>query len=149
MPERAVVDRFLALDRIAAVGVSRDTRQFANTIYRALRDGSRAVVPINPHSAEIEGDAAYPSLGDAPPVEGVVVMLPKADVARVVDEAIALGIKHVWLHAGIGSSCLTAEAVVRCRDAGVDIVDGACPRMFLEPVRGFHRVHRALTRRIA
>jgi predicted CoA-binding protein len=149
MPDRATIDRFLALDRVAVVGASRDSRQFANSIYRTLRDGTRTVVPIHPLADSIEGDAASPSLAEARSVQGVVIMLPKASVASVVDEAIALGIRHIWLHAGIGSSSVTDDAVERCREAGVEVVDGACPLMFIEPVRGIHRVHRALSRRVA
>jgi hypothetical protein len=42
------------------------------------------------------------------------------------------------------------EAVARCREAGVEVVAGACPFMFDEPVRGVHRLHRFISgRRIA
>jgi predicted CoA-binding protein len=148
MPARAAIDRFLELDRIAFVGVSRDSKQFANAVYRALRDGDRTVVPIHPSETTVEGDPAVRSLADAPAVDGVIVMLPKTAVDGVVDEALDAGIEHVWLHAGLGSSCVTEGAVARCRSAGVDVVDGACPLMFLEPVRGIHRLHRVLTTRI-
>jgi len=33
-----------------------------------------------------------------------------------------------------------------CRDAGIDVVAGACPLMFLDPVKGFHKFHRTLRR---
>jgi predicted CoA-binding protein len=150
MPQRAVIDEFLAQRTLAFVGVSRDPKQFANTVYRGLRDSGHTMLPVNTEAggAPIEGDASFASLRDLPEaVDGVVVMVPKERAAEVVDEAIERGIPRVWLHRGIGSSCVSDAAVEHCRAAGVEVVDGACPFMFMEPVQGFHRVHRAFARR--
>jgi hypothetical protein len=51
---------------------------------------------------------------------------------------------------GAGRGAVSDEAVARCREAGVEVVAGACPFMFDEPVRGVHRLHRFISgRRIA
>ena len=56
----------------------------------------------------------------------------------------------MWLHKGIGHGSVSAEAVGLCRLQGVRLIEGACPFMFLDPVRGVHRFHRAVVgRRIA
>ena len=52
------------------------------------------------------------------------------------------GIPMVWIHRGMGQPPVPAEAVDFCRNHDIDVVDGACPLMFDEPVHGFHRVHR-------
>ena len=150
MPTHQAIDDFLAQKHLAFVGVSREPKQFANAVYRRLRDDGRVLYPVNrsEEAATIEGDVAYHQLTDVPdPVDGIVVMVPRPAEADVVRQAIERGIPRVWLHRGAGQGPVSAEAVRLCRDAGVAVVDGACPLMFEEPVRGVHRVHRAMIRR--
>jgi predicted CoA-binding protein len=148
MPDRTTIDEFLALPRIGFVGASRDPKQFANSVYRHLRDGGRTLVPVHPEAASIEGDPCVRTVGDLPDgVDGVLVMLPPPATRAVVDECIAHGIGSVWLHRGVGSGAVSEEAVSACRNAGVAVVDGACPLMFAEPVGWFHRAHRSIARR--
>jgi uncharacterized protein len=150
MPDRAAIDDFLAQTHLAFVGVSRDPKNFANTVYRQLRDGGRVLYPVNGNatSTTLEGDRCYGSVADVPdPVDGVVVMVKAAVAQRVVRDAIRRGIPRVWLHRGVGPGSVSAEAVELCRQAGVSVIDGACPLMFEEPVRSLHRVHRFLSRR--
>jgi predicted CoA-binding protein len=153
MPARSAVEDFLAQQHLAFVGVSRDRKQFANAVYRHLRSSGRTLYPVNvaAEGSNIEGDPSYPRLAEVPdPVEGVVVMVPAQAAATVVRDAINRGILRVWLHRGGGPASVSEEAVQLCEDAGVAVVDGACPLMFDEPVRGVHWVHRALAgRRIA
>lgn len=153
MPERRTIDDFLAQQHLAFVGVSRDTKQFANAVYRQLRDGGRTLYPVNPAAggSALEGDPSYASLADVPdPIDGVIVMLPTDSAADIARQAVNRGITRVWLHRGIGTGPVSAEAVQICRDNGIAVVDGACPLMFDEPVRGFHRIHRLFAgRRIA
>jgi predicted CoA-binding protein len=148
MPSRAVIDDVLAQQHLAFVGVSRDGREFANSVYRRLRDGGRTMYPVHREMAEIEGDQAYPSLAEVPdPVDAVVVMVPPDQVTAVVHEALARGVPRVWLHRGAGQKPVPADAVAACEAAGVPVVDGACPLMFDEPVTGVHRLHRYVVRR--
>jgi len=148
MPDINAISDFLAQPRLAFAGASRDPKQFANTVYRELRSHGHTMLPIHPAAADIEGDACVTSPRALPqPVDGIVVMLPPADALPVVQAAVESGIPRVWLHRGIGSPPVSAEAVQYCRDRGVAVVDGACPLMFLEPVGWFHRVHRSFRRR--
>ncbi len=153
MPTRTTIDDFLAQRHLAFVGVSRDSKQFANTVYRRMRSAGRTLYPVNVAAAgaTIEGDRSYPRLADVPdPVEGVVVMVPAGAAVPVVRDAIERGIPRVWLHKGGGPGAVSDEAVRLCRDAGVAVVDGACPLMFDAPVRGIHWLHRVFAgRRIA
>lgn len=153
MPTKEAIDDFLAQNHIAFVGVSRDSTQFANAVYRQLRDHGRTLYPVNAQasSTTIEGDNCYHQLASVPdPVDGVFVMVPAAEAAGVVRDAIERHIPRVWLHHGIGPGSNSAEAVALCRNFGVSVVDGACPLMFDAPVRSVHRVHRAFAgRRIA
>ena len=147
MPSRALIEEFLAQPRIGFVGVSRDPRQFANTVYRHLRTPERTLVPVHREATEVEGDRCVARLADAGPLDGVVIMLPPGPAALVVGDAIACGVPRVWLHRGTGTGAVSPEAVQACRRAGVAVVDGACPMMFAEPVGWFHRAHRGLVHR--
>lgn len=150
MPDRATIEDFLAQRHLAFVGVSRDQHQFANAVYRRLRSGGRVLYPVNTPAAgaPIEGDKSFTTLAQVPdPVDGVLVMVPSPAVAEVVRDAIARGIPRVWLHRGAGKGSVSEEAVRLCREAGVAVVDGACPLMFEEPVRGVHWLHKAISGR--
>jgi hypothetical protein len=147
MPTHRVIEDFLEQRHIAFVGVSRDPKQFANSVYRHMREGGRTMYPINrPADGDvIEGDPSYRTLAEVPdPVDGVVVMVPASQAAQTVKLALERGIKRIWLHKGVGKGSNSPEAVELCEKAGVEVVDGACPLMFDEPVHGIHHLHRAL-----
>lgn len=150
MTSHATIDDFLAQDHLAFVGVSRNSKEFANSVYRHLRSTGRVMHPVHRDSSvdSIEGDAAVHRIADLPDsIEGIVVMVPPADADGVVREAIARGIPRVWLHRGAGGGCATREAVETCTASGVSVVAGACPLMFDGKPRGVHRVHAFLSAR--
>lgn len=151
MPSAASIDRFLDGERIAVVGVSRDSTAFANAVYRAMRDHGYAMFPVNPHAPSIEGDACSHSVAELPvDVDGVIVMVPASESAAVVEACADRGIARVWLHRGAGPGSVSDDAVRVARERGIDIVDGACPLMFLDHAGWVHRVHRFISgRRIA
>jgi predicted CoA-binding protein len=138
-------DAFLALPRIAVAGVSRDTGQPANLIYRRLRDTGHEVFAVNPNATEVEGDAAFASVGAIPGgVDGVVVVTTPAVALDVVDDCAAAGVRHVWLHRGLGPGSLSEDAVERCRRHGIAVIPGGCPNMFGATSDPGHRCLRVL-----
>ncbi len=145
MPSRAAIDDFLAQEHIALVGVSRDSHSFANDVYRKLRADGRTMYPVNSMATgpTLEGDICYQRLSAVPdPVDGAIIMVPARVAVNVVQDAIDRGVKRVWLHRGLGEGAVSPSAISMCEKAGVTVIDGACPLMFLEPVRSVHRVHR-------
>lgn len=148
MASRTSIDAFLAAPRIAMVGVSREPRSFANSVYRHLRAGDREVVPVNPFATTVEGDPCVASVTEvAGTLDGVLVMVDATRATDVVTDCIARGVPRVWLHRGAGQGAVSPEAVEMCRSAGIDVVDGACPMMFAEPVGVIHRLHRLVSGR--
>jgi hypothetical protein len=144
MPSRAVIDEFLSQRRLAFVGVSHEPKEFSASVYRALKERGYDLLPVNPHADEIDGDACYASVADLPDdVDGAIVMVPADASAGVVQACIDHHIPRVWLHKGAGPSSVSEEAVGLCREHGIEVVDGACPMMFAEPVSWFHKVHRS------
>lgn len=140
MASRRAIREFLGCRRIAVVGVSRNSKEFANTLYRRFKETGYEVIPVNPKAEQVEGDACYPSLGAVPgAVDGVLVLLPPGQNLTVVQECLAVGVKRVWF---LKASKMAADVA---RRAGMSVVDGACPHMFLGG--GFpHNFHRLLTR---
>jgi predicted CoA-binding protein len=148
MIEQRVVDEFLAQQRFAVVGASDDPKNFGRTICRDLRDRGYDVVAVHPAADQVDGLPAFPRLDDVPgTLDGVIVMVPAERSTDVVRGCIARGVRRVWLFRGAGGAgSVSAEAVELCRQHGIEVIAGACPLMFLEPVGWFHRVHRAARR---
>lgn len=143
MVSRAVVDDFLAQRHLAFVGVSSNPKEFSAAVYRELRSHGYELSPVNPHAESIEGDPCVPTVGDLPgAIDGAIVMVPADQSASVVSDCIDRGIPRVWLHKGAGPSSVSDDAVALCRDHGIEVVDGACPMMFMDDASWFHRVHR-------
>ena len=140
MSERAIIDDFLAQKRIAIVGVSRKSTEFANGLFRFMRDQGYDVVPVNPNAAELEGATAYPSVKAIPgSVDAALIMTPPRVTEAVVRDCAEAGIPRVWLHRAIGDGATSEAAIAFCRENGIDVVPGRCPYMFLG---GFpHNLH--------
>ena len=121
---------------IAMVGLS--SNQFRPSHFAAiylLAEGYD-VIPVNPREKEILGRACYPSLtklAEARPgvVEVVDIFRNPADVPPLVDEAIAIGAKVVWMQLGL----INEQAAQRALDAGLDVVMDRC--MKIEHARFF------------
>jgi uncharacterized protein len=140
--------RFLELRRIALVGASANPKKFGYAVLKALRNRGQEVVPVNPHAAAIDGVTCYADLAAVPGrLDGVFVMVKAESAAAVVRECARLDIGSVWLFRGLGSEgAVSDEALEECERHGIEVVAGACPLMFLEPVGGFHKMHRAAKR---
>lgn len=131
VPLREAAAEFLAQQRIAVAGVSRDTKQPANLIYRRLRDTGHQVFAVNPNADELEGDRAYPSIAAVPgQLDGVVVVTTPEVAEGVVVQCAAAGVPRVWLHRGIGRGSTSEQAVSFCREHGIEVIPGGCPNMF-------------------
>lgn len=140
-------ESFLALPRLAVVGASDDPKNFGRTIYQELKGRGRDVVAVHPTATSVDGDPCYPDLASVPgALDGVIVMVGRARAADVVRDAAAKGVPRVWLFKGAGPGAVSPEAVALAERLGLEVVAGACPLMFLEPVGWFHRVHRGIRR---
>ena len=142
------VRSFLAGHRIAVVGASTSSNSFGRAVCRALTDHGYDAVPVHPEVTSLDGRPCYPHLADIPePVDGVIIMVPATAATAVVDEAAVAGIQQVWLFKGIGGpGAVSPDSLAACERHQIEPIAGACPLMFLEPVRGVHRVHRAIRR---
>lgn len=87
--------------RIAVVGASNNPQKYGNIIVDNLSKKGYTILPINPKEATICGLTAYPSLADAErPIHLVNVVTPPRITLKVLEQAAALGLDHVWLQDG-------------------------------------------------
>ena len=87
--------------RIALVGASNNHHKLGNRIYRDLRSKGYDVIPVNPKDKQIEGDRTYSSIEmmeELPDIVNFVVPPPIA--MKVAQEAVELGINHLWFQPG-------------------------------------------------
>lgn len=137
------VDDFLSRKRIAVVGVSRDSAQPANLVYRSLRKAHYDVFAVNPNAAEAEGDACYANLASVPGgVEAAMIVTTPEVADDVVRECANLGISRVWMHRSFGKGSVSPAAEAFCRERGIAVIAGGCPNMFLPGADVGHRCMR-------
>ncbi len=135
------VEDFLAQERIAVAGVSRDGKATGNAICRRLRERGFQVVAVNPNADEIDGEVCYRSVKAIPgKVGGVIIVTRPNDTEQVVRDCDEAGIRRVWMHEGIHSaSSVSQSAVDYCRQHNISVIAGVCPMMFGKTSDGFHR----------
>ena len=136
------IDDFLALKRIAVVGVSRNPKETSYTLWQELRQRRYDAVPVNPAATEIDGKPCYPSVRDIdPPVEGALIMTTAAVAEQVIEDCSTAGVQHVWLYGGLGGGATSPVTIAAAERNGLDTVAGHCPYMFLPGTPVFHSLH--------
>ncbi|MDB5412787.1 MAG: CoA-binding protein [Rubritepida sp.] len=115
----------LSTRRIALVGASNKADRPSFGVMRFLLDRGYDVTPVNPGLAgqEIHGRRVVATLAEAGPLDLVDVFRRSEDAGAVMDEAVALGAKAVWLQLGV----VDEEAAARARAKGVEVVMDHCP----------------------
>jgi uncharacterized protein len=118
------IEAFLNASTFAVAGASRDRAKYGNKVFRALMASDRTVYALNPSATKIEDQVAYSSIGDVPTsVESLSIVTPPEVTRQVVRQAIAAGVKHLWMQPGAED----AEASQAARRAGLTVVDdGSC-----------------------
>jgi predicted CoA-binding protein len=115
----------LSAKTIASVGLSSNQGKESFWIASYLKEQGYRVIPVNPTADEILGEKAYPDLQSVPEKIDVVQVFRKPeDVPPVVDDAIQVGAKVVWMQEGI----VNYEAAQKAEEAGLQVVMDACMR---------------------
>ena len=108
---------------IAVVGLSSNTWRASHSVSAYMQAKGYRIIPVNPNETEVLGERAYASLADVTePVELVNVFRRSEEAGAVVDEAIRLGAKAVWLQEGV----IDRAAARRAVDAGLLVVMDRC-----------------------
>lgn len=113
------------LRNVAVVGLSPKTHRDSFRVAQYMQKQGWKIIPINPNATEILGEKAYATLTEAAlheKIELVDVFRNAEDVPPVIDEAIAIGAKAVWLQMGISHPKASAKA----REHGLLVVEDRC-----------------------
>ncbi len=137
-----LVKDFLALKKIAVVGVSDKRDTGCNLAYTKFRENGYTVYAVNPRITTFNGDACYADLKSIPEKVDAVFLLTSPKVTeQIVQQCVELGIKNVWMHCmmgtkpglGAGMTSVSQSAVEMCKANGIAVIPGTCPNQFLKP----------------
>jgi len=118
------IEVFLSSSTFAVAGASQDRSKYGNKVFRAIIASGRTVYPLNPTASDVEGDPAFASIADLPVVpESLSIVTPPHATREVIQQAIAAGVKNVWMQPGAEDS----KASQAARESGLNVVDdGSC-----------------------
>ena len=143
MPPRHLdaIERFLAVRRLAMVGLSRDPKHFSVALFKELLRRGYDVIPVNPNAAQIDGRHCYARVADIqPPVEAALLMTPASASGAAAADCAQAGVRRIWFYSAGSGGAVTEAALAFCRNHQIEVVPGECPYMFL-PNNGLHAIH--------
>lgn len=125
--DKAIAELLTHTRRIAVVGASPNPERASNRVLQFLMAQGYDVVAVNPGHAggTIHGAPVVTSLADAGSLDMVDIFRNSEDAGGVVDEAIHLGAKSVWLQLGV----INEGAAERAAAAGLSVVMDRCPKI--------------------
>lgn len=110
---------------IAVVGISDKKDQNNHTVPAYLKAQGYKIVPVNPRLEEVLGEKAYPDLLSVPEKVDVVEIFRRSEaVPEIVDQAIQIGAKVIWMQVGV----INEAAAETAREAGLEVVMDTCMR---------------------
>lgn len=139
---RPVIDLFNQEKALAIAGVSHKPAKFGYAVFSAALKNGYTVIPINPKGGVIDGITCVESVSALDnQVNNLLIITHKRDTEKVVKEAIAKGIKNIWIQNG----CETPEAIEIAKFANINLVAKRCFLMYTNP-KGIHKFHQTLSR---
>ena len=108
---------------IAVVGLSSNPARPSYRVAAYMQQQGKVIIPVNPHETNVLGEVAHPSLSAVPgSIDLVNVFRRSEEAGAVVDEAIRIKAKGVWLQEGV----IDEVAAARARQAGLLVVMDRC-----------------------
>ena len=122
----SIEEKILDFSRtIAVVGLSPKPDRPSYKVASYLKEQGYKIIPVDPAEQEIVGEPCYPDLGSIPePVDVVDVFRRPEEVPPIVEEAIRIGAKALWMQEGV----INEEAANWAREAGLMVVMDKCMR---------------------
>ncbi|MDI6854337.1 MAG: CoA-binding protein [Deltaproteobacteria bacterium] len=111
---------------VAVVGLSPKPDRASHQVASYLKEHGYRIVPVRPGCREILGEPCYDSLKDIPfPVEVVDIFRNVEAIPGIVDDAIAIGAKVVWMQLGLAEP----DSARKARAAGLQVVMDRCMKI--------------------
>lgn len=124
--DKEMKEILLSTKTIASVGLSSNQEKDSFWVVSYLKEQGYRIIPVNPTATEILGEKVYLNLEAIPDKVDVVQVFRKSeDVMPVVESAIKIGAKVVWMQAGI----VNEKAAKKAREAGLRVVMDECMRV--------------------
>ena len=121
--DKDVIARIFAMKTIAVVGCSPKSERPSHYVAEYLKEQGYRIIPVNPGHETILGEKCYPSLSAIPEAVDVVEVFRRPEEApAVIEEAIKIGAKALWLQDGI--TYPPGEAAARKK--GILVVSNDC-----------------------
>ena len=120
------IEDILDYRNIAVVGISDNPERPSNFVARFLIEHGYNVIPVNPKLEEWGGKKCYPDLlSIQEPVDVVDIFRRPEAIPPIVDEAITIKAKVVWMQQGI----VNEDAAACARNAGLVVVMDKCMKI--------------------
>ena len=118
------INQFLKAAAFAVAGASTKRHKYGNKVLRCYLQNKCTVFPIHPTEKQIEGIDCVANIRQLPDsVTSLSVITPPPVTEQIVSQAIAKGIKNIWMQPGAESEA----AIKLCEGAGINVIaDGSC-----------------------
>jgi len=111
---------------IAVVGLSPKPQRPSHQVARYLMEAGYTIIPVNPGQDSILGLPCYPNLRAIPtPVDMVDIFRRQEEVLPIVEDAIAIGARSIWMQEGI----VNGEAAAKAEAAGLVVIMDRCTKI--------------------
>jgi len=118
------IDQILTLKTWAIVGLGNNPDRAAFSVAKVLQSHGHRIIPVHPRAETVHGEVGYKTLSEIPfPIDVVDCFVASERVGEIVDEAINIGAKAVWLQLGV----IDQAAIDRALAAGLLAVMDHCP----------------------
>ena len=108
---------------VAVVGLSQNWHRPSNFAAKYMQEHGYRIIPVNPQYDEVLGERCYPRLADVPEAVDIVDCFRKpADLPPILDDALRIGAKCLWLQLGV----INLDVALAARAAGLDVVMDRC-----------------------
>jgi predicted CoA-binding protein len=108
---------------IAVVGLSEKRWRPSHGVSEYMQQAGYRIIPVNPALSEVLGEKCYPDVGAVPERIDIVDIFRRSEfVPEIVDAAIRVGAKAVWMQEGV----VHERAAKRAREAGLVVVMDRC-----------------------
>jgi hypothetical protein len=118
-----ITDLLRSARTIAVVGLSSKKARPSHGVTDYMLHAGYRIIPVNPNETEVLGEKAYPDLDSVPEKIDVVNVFRRSEsVPEIVDAAIRIGARAVWMQEGV----MHQEAAKRARQAGLVVIMDRC-----------------------